>query len=98
MHDTPGIGDMVERPRELAPSDEASADGLSRDERSERRMADVDDVFRRGVIRDMECLMILNRLDECGGNRTRAAGTLGISVRTLRNKLRDYRARGILER
>ncbi|MEN9353691.1 MAG: hypothetical protein RL318_1016 [Fibrobacterota bacterium] len=33
-------------------------------------------------------------LAELGGNRTRAAEKLGISIRTLRNKLREYRGEG----
>ena len=39
---------------------------------------------------DMEREMILNTLDHCLGNRTHAAKILGISIRTLRNKLKDY--------
>ena len=34
---------------------------------------------------------ILRVLESSGGNRTRAAETLGISIRTLRNKLQEYR-------
>ena len=34
--------------------------------------------------------LILNTLDKCLGNRTHAANILGISIRTLRNKLRQY--------
>jgi DNA-binding NtrC family response regulator len=34
---------------------------------------------------------ILAVLEKCGGNRTRAAVRLGISIRTLRNKLHEYR-------
>ena len=39
--------------------------------------------------------MILNTLDHCLGNRTHAANILGISIRTLRNKLNQYRDEGI---
>jgi DNA-binding NtrC family response regulator len=52
----------------------------------------VDEVFRSGSIRDMERLMILRRLARLDQNRTRSASSLEISVRTLRNKLRRYRA------
>lgn len=44
---------------------------------------------------DLEQQTILQVLDGCGGNRTHAAERLGISIRTLRNRLRDYRERGI---
>lgn len=52
----------------------------------------VESVFERGSIRDMERLMILDRLARLNQNRTRSAESLEISVRTLRNKLRDYRS------
>jgi DNA-binding NtrC family response regulator len=39
--------------------------------------------------------MILNTLDHCLGNRTHAANILGISIRTLRNKLNQYREEGV---
>ena len=42
-------------------------------------------------VSEMEKRLILLTLDETGGNRTHAAKLLGISLRTLRNKLRDYR-------
>ena len=38
----------------------------------------------------MEQDLILNTLSHCLGNRTHAANILGISIRTLRNKLRQY--------
>ena len=38
--------------------------------------------------------MIINTLDHCLGNRTHAAKILGISIRTLRNKLNQYKEEG----
>ena len=35
------------------------------------------------------------RLHHCLGNRTHAANILGISIRTLRNKLQQYRQEGV---
>jgi DNA-binding NtrC family response regulator len=43
----------------------------------------------------MERHMIIKSLDRTEGNRTQAAQLLGISVRTLRNKLNEYRKLGI---
>jgi len=39
--------------------------------------------------------LILETLQHCLGNRTHAAGILGISIRTLRNKLQQYRGEGL---
>ena len=39
---------------------------------------------------ELERLAITQALDQCGGNRTHAATRLGISVRTLQRKLRQY--------
>ncbi len=49
-----------------------------------------------GSIRDVERQMICRALEIHKGNRVRAASLLGISVRTLRNKLRLYREEGLL--
>lgn len=38
---------------------------------------------------------ILTALERCRGNRTHAAKVLGISVRTLRNKLNEYSGKGL---
>ena len=44
-----------------------------------------------GTRSEMERRLILSTLERVGGNRTRAAEELGVSVRTVRNRLRQYR-------
>ena len=41
-------------------------------------------------VSEVERELILHTLDHCLGNRTHAANILGISIRTLRNKLKEY--------
>jgi len=48
------------------------------------------------TIDEMEKLMIQRALKKLNGNRTHAAKVLGISLRTLRNKLRQYREQGLI--
>ncbi|WP_334162255.1 sigma-54-dependent transcriptional regulator FlbD [Phenylobacterium sp.] len=43
----------------------------------------------------MEQQLILDTLEHCLGNRTHAANILGISIRTLRNKLKEYTEAGV---
>ena len=47
------------------------------------------------TVADVERDLILNTLDHCLGNRTHAANILGISIRTLRNKLKQYEDEGL---
>lgn len=47
------------------------------------------------TVADVEQDLILNTLNHCLGNRTHAANILGISIRTLRNKLNAYRDNGV---
>ena len=47
------------------------------------------------TVAEVERELILNTLDHCLGNRTHAANILGISIRTLRNKLKEYGDAGV---
>jgi DNA-binding NtrC family response regulator len=47
------------------------------------------------TVADVERDLILDTLDHVLGNRTHAANILGISIRTLRNKLNQYADEGI---
>jgi two-component system response regulator FlrC len=52
--------------------------------------------IRSGItVQDMERKLILETLRATRSNRTEAAKLLGISIRTLRNKLHEYRSAGI---
>ena len=43
-----------------------------------------------GILYETEKLIILGCLQECGGNKTEAAKMLGITTRSIRNKLKRY--------
>lgn len=47
------------------------------------------------TVGEIERELVLQTLLRCNGNRTHAARMLGLSIRTLRNKIRLYAARGI---
>jgi two-component system, response regulator FlrC len=76
-------------------------DSISRDatESTARRAAEAAEAATRALVgrtvADVERELILDTLDHCLGNRTHAAKILGISIRTLRNKLNEYVAVGM---
>jgi DNA-binding NtrC family response regulator len=47
------------------------------------------------TVAEMEQRLIIDTLEHCLGNRTHAANILGISIRTLRNKLKEYTEAGV---
>ena len=63
------------------------------------RAAHVADAVTRAhvgqTVAQMEKTLILDTLSHCLGNRTHAANILGISIRTLRNKLKEYAEAGV---
>ena len=63
------------------------------------RAASAAEAATRGLVgrtvADVERDLILDTLDHCLGNRTHAAKILGISIRTLRNKLNEYVEAGV---
>jgi DNA-binding NtrC family response regulator len=55
------------------------------------RKGDSDDLLRAGVsLENMERKLVEMTLEATGGNRSRAAALLGVSLRTVRNKIRSY--------
>ncbi|CAM5449277.1 Transcriptional regulator containing PAS, AAA-type ATPase, and DNA-binding domains OS=Afipia felis OX=1035 GN=NCTC12722_03056 PE=4 SV=1 [Afipia felis] len=47
------------------------------------------------TVGEIERELVLQTLARCDGNRTHAARVLGVSVRTLRNKIRQYVSDGL---
>jgi two-component system response regulator FlrC len=77
----------------ITPSDLLMDDGADlpdTDDAPETKSPGAED-FTAGSLKEMEQKMIFKTLDRTEGNRTHAAKILGISVRTLRNKLNEYK-------
>ncbi len=60
------------------------------------RAAQIAETHETFNLNEMEKQMVQKALSRTGGNRTHAAKLLGISVRTLRNKLAEYRKTGLV--
>lgn len=63
-------------------------------ETAENTLSDSTDQLIGSSVAEVEKQLILKTLDHCIGNRTQAANILGISIRTLRNKLNEYKKAG----
>lgn len=81
----------------LAPGDAINQDAIALEGASAKRVDSHDHAtgFIGMRLGDVERDLILQTLSHTLGNRTRAAVILGISIRALRNKLRDYSAQGL---
>ena len=80
--------------------DDHSTDATSAEEAmvSGERIAQAPVALRIPVgtnLADVERWMIFATLQKCGGNKTRAAALLGVSLKTLYNRLNAYRAQGL---
>jgi two-component system, response regulator FlrC len=72
-----------------APNEALSIDGADAEDAASIRLL----VGR--TVADVERDLIVDTLYHCLGNRTHAANILGISIRTLRNKLKQYTEDGV---
>jgi DNA-binding NtrC family response regulator len=82
---------------DLPPMTEASEPESAAPSHEPSRTKSAGGVLTEGTISDMERELILKTLAREGGNRTITAEKLGISVRTLRNKLALYGRLGVLK-
>ena len=74
----------------------ASADPQGRAAQAASRAAETTNRGYVGqTVSAMEQQLIIDTLEHCLGNRTHAATILGISIRTLRNKLKEYTEAGV---
>lgn len=79
--------------REDPDADSVADPGVQRLPQASAMAPDADG--RIPTIQEMEMHLIIKSLDKTAGNRTKASELLGISVRTLRNKLGEYRKIGL---
>ncbi len=88
------LQNVIERAVILSPGDtlDETIFGLSDEMEITKEVASLDSDM---TLRDMERELILRKLGRTRGNRTVAAQELGISVRTLRNKLNQYTDQGV---
>ena len=97
---------ILARSEEISVDDLRTPDGRpvqanTLDATAERAVSAAETAIKSAAVRvgqtvaEVEQDLILSTLDHCLGNRTHAANILGISIRTLRNKLAAYKDAGI---
>lgn len=97
-HDWPGnvreLRNVIYRACVLADAPLLDVGGLQLTRRLPSPDIRPDDPFASLPLDEIERRAILARLQLCGGNKTAAAAALGVTSRTLRNKLSQYRRLG----
>jgi transcriptional regulator with PAS, ATPase and Fis domain len=98
-YDWPGnirqLRNCIESMVVLSDSEVLTMDDLPAMVRRRKQRTDVRLEIPRGfTLEDVERVVVLQTLDSCEGNRTRAAQALGISVRTLQRRLKRWTAGG----
>jgi DNA-binding NtrC family response regulator len=94
-HGWPGnireLENVIQRAVVFAKSQDIGVDHLRLDGAGQKA-APADSGLTAGMsVAEAERLLIIKTLDACGDNRTKAAEMLNISIRTLRNKLHEYK-------
>lgn len=90
------LQNMIERAVLLCRKDNIRKEDFILEEIVEKSMSDNSEVnLSPKTIDEMEKKLIEKTLNDKGGNRTHAAKSLGISIRTLRNKLNEYKDREV---
>ena len=90
------LENIIERAVVLAPGNELLVEYLLLDEESAgggerpKGQSDALESLVGTTVHEMERKLIMSTLNSVSENRTRAAQMLGISIRTLRNKLKEY--------
>jgi two-component system response regulator FlrC len=95
------LENAIERGVVLAPGNELRVEHLLLDETAAEAAPPAEEGGEGGregtlvglTVEEVERRLILSTLEKMSDNRTRAAEMLGISIRTLRNKLKEYESR-----
>ncbi len=88
------LANLVQRAVVLCPEDTIDVEHLSLPETPVEERANVESLMGR-TMEEVERELILRTLRQNHGNRTRSAEILGLTARTICNKIRLYRSQGI---
>lgn len=91
---SPAAAAAVASSIQAAPAPTTSSPPSQGQPAAEQDGSDEDESLVGRTVADVERQLIIDTLDHCFGNRTHAANILGISIRTLRNKLKQYSEEG----